>query len=102
MQFVKPVVESICQVSVILPVLLLTRSSISRNNGRYLIALILLFGAIYGISLDHSWMPDFNSQRFVMTTALGFAPGLIRERSQSLLTGIVLHNPWNLVGYWGQ
>lgn len=62
----------------------------------------IIFGLVHGLSLDTSWRPDFNSQRFVMTGALGFVLGLIKEKSKSLAPGIVFHNAWNIIAYWGR
>lgn len=67
-----------------------------------LVLTTLLFGAVHGLSLDPSWTPHFNSQRFVMTAALGFVLGWIKEKSGSLAPGIVFHNLWNVIAYWGQ
>ena len=67
-----------------------------------LILTSLLFGAVHGLSINPSRIPDFNSQRFLMTGALGFVMGLLKEKSQSLLPSIVFHNLWNLLAYWGR
>lgn len=70
--------------------------------GNGLVVTSILFGLVHGLSLNRSWIPDFNSQRFVMTGALGFAFGLVKEKSKSLLPGILFHNLWNIIVYWGQ
>lgn len=70
--------------------------------GKGLILTSILFGLVHGLSLNKSWIPDFNSQRFIMTGSMGFAFGLVKEKSKSLIPGIMFHNLWNMIAYWGQ
>lgn len=67
-----------------------------------LIITSILFGLIHGLSLSSSWRLDFNSQKFVMTGALGFVLGFIKEKSGSVVPGMVAHNLWNIIAYWGR
>lgn len=62
----------------------------------------VLFGLVHGFSLSKDWMPEFNSQRFCMTGGLGFVLGYVKEKSKSLVPGILFHNLWNLIAFWGR
>jgi membrane protease YdiL (CAAX protease family) len=70
--------------------------------GKGLIVTSILFGLVHGLSLNRSWIPDLNSQRFIMTGAMGFAFGIVKEKSKSLIPGILFHNLWNIIAYWGK
>lgn len=61
----------------------------------------LLFGLIHGFAVNNHFAVDFNSQKFVMTTALGFLLGFLREKSKSIVPSVIMHNVWNVIAYWG-
>jgi membrane protease YdiL (CAAX protease family) len=57
----------------------------------------VMFGLVHGIMLDKEWHPLLNTQKFFVTTGLGFAFAWLKQRSGSLLPAVIFHNLWNLI-----
>lgn len=67
-----------------------------------LVLTAVLFGLVHSLSFDGHWAIAFSLQRFLMTGALGFVLGFLKEKAQSLVPAVLFHNCWNVIVYWGK
>jgi uncharacterized protein len=67
------------------------------NLGWGAIITTLLFGLVHGLSFSPSYEVQFNLGEILATGAAGFFFVWLKERSKSLLPGILAHNLYNVI-----